>query len=120
MSKNKRNALFAICLAASLAALPAARGDNLFKMIEQGRTQDVAKAIEADPSLVNKVVPYHSLPLILAITYHRPDIVKLLLDKGANPNAADPRSKRTPMLALVQSCGRQPDTLRRKTPPRWQ
>jgi len=109
MSKNKRNTVFAIYLAASLAALPAMGGANLFELIKQGNIQAVAKAIEADSSLVNKVVPYHSLPLVMAVDYHKPDIVKLLLDKGANPNAADPRSKRTPMLALVQSCGRQPD-----------
>jgi ankyrin len=54
-------------------------------------------------------------PLVAAITNNHLELAMFLLDKGANPNAADNFYKRTPLFAAVEM--RNPDFTRDTPPP---
>ena len=54
-------------------------------------------------------------PLVAAITNNHIELAMSLLDKGADPNAADNFYKRTPLFAAVEM--RNPDFTRETAPP---
>ena len=54
-------------------------------------------------------------PIVVAITNNHIELAMLLLERGANPNAADRFYKRTPLYAAVEM--RNPDFTRESPPP---
>ena len=55
---------------------------------ERGDVEKVKTLLAADPSLVNAQLPSNKgTPLIFAIVYAKPEVAKLLLEKGADVNA---------------------------------
>ncbi len=56
-----------------------------------GRCQEVSAALEKDPALLHSSFkPLRTAPLGLALYQGQPDLVRLLLKNGADPNGPDP------------------------------
>ena len=63
-----------------------------------GDYQDVLAALEAEPD-VNIASIHHFTPLMLAAREEHLSLVKMLLDKGANPNLSHPNGRTALHLA---------------------
>lgn len=61
---------------------------SIFEAAALGRAPAVREALDADPTLGNAFAPDGFTPLGLAAFFSRLDVVTLLLDRGADPNAA--------------------------------
>lgn len=77
---------------------------DLFEAIKEGNVKKAKKAIEkgADvngPENENAPTTY---PLIKAVKLNHLDIVKLLLERGANPNIARPIDHQTPLMLAIK------------------
>lgn len=90
-----------ISVSAGAASVPA--NDALMRAIQAGDTAKAAQAIKAGAQL-NKPRADGSLPLAWAAETQNPAVVKLLLDKGAKPDAA--ASESTSFSPLVVACQR--------------
>jgi ankyrin repeat protein len=80
----------------------------LITAITQGKTDDVNKLLSAQTA--NQANPDGMTPLLAAIQYGKPEIVKALLAKGANINAARPDGT-TPLMLASEGTGYLPDNL---------
>lgn len=72
----------------------------------EGYFQICQKVIEQDPNVVNYVAPGGITSIFMASMYQRTDIVKLLLDNGADPNVEHSYStisKMTPLHWAMQA-----------------
>ncbi|MEM6314898.1 MAG: ankyrin repeat domain-containing protein [Planctomycetota bacterium] len=67
---------------------------HIFSALALGRADDVRRLVQADPSLLGATMSrneHFREPLHLAVIKNRPDMVRLLLDLGADPTATDAR-----------------------------
>lgn len=71
---------------------------ELFEAVRDGSVDRVARLLEADPAQVNARDDQGSTPLIHAAMYGDEAVVRLLLEKGADPNAKND----TGVTALMQ------------------
>ena len=100
-----------VCLAvyygqdAIAEAIAAAKGDlDVFEAAALGRADRVRALVDADPSSIGAVAGDGFHPLGLAAYFKRPAVVRLLLDRGADPNhAAANAAKVTALHAAVSS-----------------
>jgi ankyrin repeat protein len=86
-----------------ITALATPADDALMRAIQAGDTAKVSRAIKSGAQL-NKPRPDGSLPLAWAAETQNPALVKLLLDKGAKPDAGD--SQPQSFSPLVVACQR--------------
>lgn len=86
-------------------AIAAAKGDlDIFEAAILGRTARLGELLDADPSLANAYAADGFYPLGLAAYFKHPAAVRLLLDRGADPNqAARNQVKVTALHAAVSS-----------------
>jgi len=85
-----------------------AKLDDTYALIKEGKTKEIAKRLDADPSLANKFIKYHSYAILCAIECGRVEIVKLLIDKGAKVDVVDPKTKLGVMHTLALTSARSP------------
>ena len=78
----------AVSVLASLAWCAAALGGEIHDAAEKGDLAKVKQLLASDASLLNDRLPSNeATPLIIAITYCRPEAATLLIEKGADVNA---------------------------------
>jgi ankyrin repeat protein len=100
-----------VCLAvyygqpAIAEAIAAVKGDlDIFEAAALGLVPRLTSLLDAEPGLVNAVATDGFYPLGLAAYFKHPSAVRLLLDRGANPNqAAANAAKVTALHAAVSS-----------------
>jgi ankyrin repeat protein len=100
-----------VCLAvyygqtAIAEAIAAAKGDlDIFEAAALGLAPRLTSLLDAEPGLVNAIAADGFYPLGLAAYFKHPAAVRLLLDRGANPNqAAANAAKVTALHAAVSS-----------------
>ena len=61
---------------------------SVWEAAATGSTEELARSIEADPTLVDAFAPDGFTPLGLAAFFHRPEAVAWLIDHGADVDAA--------------------------------
>jgi ankyrin repeat protein len=76
-------------------------GKDLSNAIVDANLKAAEKIVKSDPASVNKKIPEKGYPLILAVSKLRVDIVKLLLDNGADINVIDPETKENIVFRLL-------------------
>jgi ankyrin repeat protein len=76
-------------------------GKDLSDAIVDANLKAAEKIVKSDPASVNKKIPEKGYPLILAVSKLRVDIVKLLLDNGADINVIDPETKENIVFRLL-------------------
>jgi ankyrin repeat protein len=94
------------CMNAKLpeATDPAGSGGSVILIaITQGDAEEVGKLLDAQPDLIYEVDGGSQTPLHIAASKGNAEIVKLLLDRGADPYAMDDEG-RTP-AETAQSAG---------------
>lgn len=70
-------------------AIAAAKGElDIFEAAVLGRADVVRALVDADPSMMHAVAGDGFHPLGLAAYFKQPDVVRLLLDRGADPRQA--------------------------------
>lgn len=82
--------------------------NDFAEAIEKGDVEGVAKRIKSDPKAVNCEIKDKGFPLLLAVSEQEVDIVKLLLESGANVEVADKKTKENAPFRLLdkpQSAG---------------
>lgn len=100
-----------VCLAAYhgqqeiAGAIAAAKGDiDVFDASALGRVDRLGELLDGDPALLNAYAPDGFYPLGLAAYFKQPAAVRLLLDRGADPNQAARNPARvTALHAAVSS-----------------
>lgn len=96
----KRILLALVCVMAMTGML---RAKGIGDLIENGDVEGLRKLIEKDPGVVNRVLEDMNMeqtPLHLAAKAGTPEVVSLLLEKGANPNVRD-KEGQTPLYAMA-------------------
>jgi ankyrin repeat protein len=79
----------------------AARVDALFAAVKRGDEAEVARVLDADPTLADARDGEGSTPLLTAVDFHEPALVRLLLDRGADPGGVYGQSAHTPLSWAV-------------------
>jgi len=79
----------------------AARVDRLFAAVKRGDEAELARVLDADPTLADARDAEGSTPLLTAVDVHRPALVRLLLGRGADPRAVYGSSAHTPLSWAV-------------------
>lgn len=79
-----------------------ATADNLLRAIEEGNPDEVRRLIDARPDLLDALLPSDppGSPLRAAVREDKTDVAALLLDLGADANAAGPNGE-TPLHAAA-------------------
>ena len=90
--------LIIFCMASALFG-----GIELAKAIKEGDAKKVGEIIKEDPKLVNTEISSYGLPLFLAVGKGEVEIVKLLLDNGADIKEVHPQSKDNVVFRLLES-----------------
>jgi ankyrin repeat protein len=80
------------------------RDPDIFEACALGRADTVAAELASDATLVNAPAPDGFTPLGLACFFRHPEVVELLLDRGADPSipAANP-TKYSPLHSAIAS-----------------
>lgn len=71
--------------------------DALISACETGRTEIASAQLDAFPTLIERRTSQGWTPLIVAAFSHRLEVVQMLLDRGADPNASG-RKGTTPLM----------------------
>ena len=79
---------------------------NIFEAAAAGDLARTRALLASDPSLVDAHSPDGFSPLGLAAFFGRPDVLKLLLNEGADPNAASRNSMKVTPLHSAGANGR--------------
>ena len=89
-------------------AIAAAKIDlDIFEAATIGRVDRLRALLDQDPALVNRVAPDGFFPLGLAAYFKHPDAVRLLLDRGADPNQAAANAAKVTALHAAVSANQQ-------------
>src|SRR6056297_673028 len=70
---------------------------SIFKVIKEDNYEKLEQLLEKKPDLVDTLDGRHHTPLHIAAILDHPDMVKLLLEKGANVNALN-QDERNPLI----------------------
>lgn len=70
------------------------------KAITKGDVEKVRSTIAADPEKAVETLKDGGYPLHLAVAHHKPDVVRYLLSKGADPNYQYENNGKTPLMRV--------------------
>ena len=76
---------------------------KIFEYIKDGKIQGVEKCINENHQILNSKSSLGDTPLILAVKKGNIQIIKLLLNKGANPNEKDDENNWTPLYWAINN-----------------
>lgn len=74
--------------------------DPFYKAITDGDLEEVRSTVEADPGKVVELLDNGGYPLIIAVSYYDPDVVRYLLSQGADPNYRYEGNGETPLMRV--------------------
>ena len=74
--------------------------DPFYRAIADGDLGKVRSTVEADPGKVVELLGNSGYPLIIAVSYYDPDVVRYLLSQGADPNYRYERNGMTPLMRV--------------------
>jgi ankyrin repeat protein len=94
-------AILLACLAVTAQPANGAAADELTAAITRGQTAKVVELIGAHPSLLRSLDRGGRTPLGDAALHGEPEVVGVLLEKGADPNAAESTTGSTPLHTAV-------------------
>ena len=77
-----------------------ASGEDISGSIEKNSSEALGKLIKENPEAVNRKISEKGMPLDIAVSRLKVDIVKLLLEKGANVKYKDPETGENAVFRL--------------------
>src|SRR5690348_6486405 len=88
MTNDRKRAAFILCSVVALSAIGCGPSYyDLHNATVRGDVKRVEQILDADPELINKADEFGATSLHVAAQIVRPELVQLLIDRGANVNA---------------------------------